>query len=125
MIWIARIAAALVGLFSLVAGGMMILSPTEMGASLGLGALSPIGLNALRADLGAFFLASAIAAGVALFGARPQWLLGAAVLYGLAFLGRLFGVAVDGAPEEIAQPLIVEATMVVLSVYAARALARG
>jgi len=125
MIWIARIAAALVGLFSLVAGAMMILSPAEMGESLGLGALSPLGLNALRADIGAFFLASAVAAGVALFGRRPQWLLGAAVLYGLALLGRIFGVVVDGVPEGIVQPLVVEFTMVVLSVFAAKALARG
>ena len=125
MIWIARIAAVLVGLFSLAMGAMMIHSPAETGETLGLGALSPIGLNALRADIGAFFLASAVAAGAALFGGRPHWLLGAAVLYGLAFLGRVFGVIVDGAPEGIATPLIVEATMVVLSVFAAKRLARG
>jgi hypothetical protein len=51
--------------------------------------------------------------------------MGAAVLYGLAFLGRVLGVAVDGAPEGIATPLVVEFTMVVLSVFAARRLARG
>jgi hypothetical protein len=125
MIWIARIAAALVGLFSLAMGVMVILSPVEAGESLGIGALSPIGLNALRADIGAFFLASAVASGAALFGGRPHWLMGAAVLYGLAFLGRVLGVAVDGAPEGIATPLVVEFTMVVLSVFAARRLARG
>lgn len=125
MIWIARIAAALVGLFSLGVGAMMILSPAEMGEGLGLGALSPLGLNALRADIGAFFLASALASGMALFGGRPHWLFGAAVLYGLAFLGRLFGIAVDGAPEGIATPLVVEFTMVVLAVFAARTLNRG
>ena len=125
MIWIARIAAALVGLFSLGAGAMTILSPTEMGEGLGIGALSPLGLNALRADIGAFFLASAVAAGAALFGGRPHWLLGAAVLYGLALLGRILGIALDGVPEGIVQPLVVEFTMVVLSVFAAKALARG
>ncbi len=125
MIWIARIAAVLVGLFSLAMGVMVILSPVEAGESLGIGALSPIGLNALRADIGAFFLASAVASGAALIGSRPHWLMGAAVLYGLAFLGRVFGVAVDGAPEGIATPLVVEFTMVVLSVFAARRLARG
>lgn len=56
---------------------------------------------------------------------RPHWLLGAAVLYGLAFLGRGFGVVVDGAPEGIATPLTVEFTMVVLSVFAAKRLAKG
>ena len=125
MIWIARIAAALVGLFSLAVGGMVIMSPAEMGESLGLGALSPLGLNALRADIGAFFLASAVAAVAALFGGRPHWILGAALLYGLAFLGRILGIVVDGVPEGIVQPLVVEFTMVVLSVFAAKALARG
>ncbi|PKQ06114.1 MAG: hypothetical protein CVT72_07530 [Alphaproteobacteria bacterium HGW-Alphaproteobacteria-11] len=125
MIWIARIAAALVGLFSLAVGAMMILSPAEMGANLGLGALSPLGLNALRADIGAFFLASAVAAGAALFVGRPHWILGAAVLYGLALFGRILGIVVDGVPEGIVQPLVVEFTMVVLSVFAAKALARG
>jgi hypothetical protein len=125
MIWIARIVAALVGLFSLGMGVMVILSPVAAGENLGIGALSPIGLNALRADIGAFFLASAVASGAALFGGRAHWLLGAAVLYGLAFLGRVFGIVVDGAPEGIATPLVVEATMVVLSVFAAKALARG
>lgn len=125
MILIARIAAALVGLFSLAVGAMVILSPAEMGESLGIGALSPIGLNALRADIGAFFLASAVASGAALFGGRPHWLLGAAALYGLAFLGRVFGVVVDGVPEGIATPLVVEFTMVVLSVFAAKRLAQG
>lgn len=124
MIWIARIAALLVGLFSLVAGAMMLMSPVEMGESLGLGALSPIGLNALRADMGAFFLASAIASAAALFGGRPHWILGAAVLYGLAAAGRLLGIAIDGAPEGVLTPIVVEVTMVVLSLFAARALAR-
>ncbi|MBX3489048.1 MAG: DUF4345 family protein [Parvibaculum sp.] len=125
MIWIARIAAALVGLFSLGAGAMTILSPAEMGEGLGIGALSPLGLNALRADIAAFFLASAVAAGAALFGGRPHWILGAAVLYGLALLGRILGIVVDGVPDGIVQPLVVEFTMVVLSVFAAKALARG
>ncbi|MFA7639677.1 MAG: hypothetical protein WCY02_10255, partial [Parvibaculum sp.] len=61
MIWIARIAAFLVGLCSLVAGAATLISPVEMGELLGIGALSDIGRNALRADIGAFFLASAIA----------------------------------------------------------------
>ena len=125
MIWIARIAALLVGLFSLVAGAMTLISPVEMGESLGIGALSDIGRNALRADMGAFFLGSAIASAAALFGGRPQWILGAAVLYGLAAAGRILGVIVDGAPEGVMQPIVVEITMVVLSLFAARMLARG
>ena len=125
MIWIARIAIALVGLFSLAMGVMALASPVQLGQALGIGALTPLGLNSLRADLGAFFLASAIASFLALFFGRPGWMWGVACLYGLAVAGRFLGIAVDGAPEGIAQPVTVELVLVVLSVYGARALGRG
>src|SRR3546814_11350533 len=94
-------------------------SPTQLGAMLGLGALSPLGLNALRADLGSFFLASAIACALALFAKRPNWLWGAALLYGLAVTARLIGVIVDGPPEGIASALIVELVLVALQIVRA------
>ena len=125
MIWITRIAVALVGLFSLAMGLTALASPVQLGDTLGIGALTPLGLNSLRADLGAFFLASAIASFLALFFSRANWMWGVACLYGLAVLGRFLGVAVDGAPEGIAQPVTVELVLVVLSVYGARTLGRS
>ncbi|MEP0708475.1 MAG: DUF4345 family protein [Parvibaculum sp.] len=125
MIWIGRIAVALVGLFSLAMGLMAFAQPVQLGEMLGLGALSPLGGNALRADLGAFFLASALAALLALFAGRAQWMWGAAALYGLAVIGRILGVAVDGAPEGAAQPIIIELVLVALSVFGAKALSRS
>ena len=124
MIWIGRIAAALVGLFSLGAGVMTILSPMEMGEGLGIercrrsgsmrcGPISPPSFWQARCRRrGALCRQAAL-------------ILGAAVLYGPALLGRILGIAVDGVPEGIVQPLVVEFTMVVLSVFAAKALARG
>ncbi|MEQ8378956.1 DUF4345 family protein [Parvibaculum sp.] len=125
MIWIGRIAVALVGLFSLAMGLMAFAQPVQLGEMLGLGALSPLGGNALRADLGAFFLASALAALLALFAGRAQWMWGAAALYGLAVIGRILGVAVDDAPEGVAQPIIIELVLVALSVFGAKALSRS
>ena len=125
MTWIARIAIALVGLFSLGMGLMALSSPVQLGNTLGIGALTPLGLNSLRADLGAFFLASAIASFLALFFGRANWMWGVACLYGLAVLGRFLGIAVDGAPEGIAQPVTVELVLVVLSVFGARTLGRS
>ncbi|MDR3499611.1 MAG: DUF4345 family protein [Parvibaculum sp.] len=122
MIWVARIGVALAGLFSLAMGGMAWASPAQLGATLGLGALTPLGLNALRADLGAFFLASAIACALALFARRPNWLWGAALLYGLAVTARFIGIAVDGPPEGVAAPVIVELVLVALLVFGARKL---
>ena len=88
-------------------------------------ALTPLGLNALRADLGSFFLASAIASALALFAGRANWMWGVACLYGLAVAGRFLGIVVDGAPEGIAQPVTVELVLVALSVFGARTLGRS
>lgn len=125
MVWIARIAVALVGLFSLAMGLMALASPVQLGTTLGIGALTPLGLNALRADLGSFFLASAIASFLALFFGRASWMWGVACLYGLAVAGRFLGIVVDGAPEGIAQPVTIELVLVVLSVFGARTLGRN
>ncbi len=125
MIWIGRIAVALVGLFSLAMGLMAFAQPVQLGEMLGLGALSPLGGNSLRADLGAFFLASALAALLALFAGRAQWMWGAAALFGLAVIGRILGVAVDGAPEGVVQPIVIELVLVALAVFGAKTLGRG
>ena len=125
MIWLGRIGVALVGLFSLAMGLMAFAQPTQLGEALGLGALSPLGLNSLRADLGAFFLASALAAVLALFAGRPQWMWGAAVLYGVAVIGRFLGVIVEGAPEGIVQPIVIELVLVGLSVLGVKTLSRS
>jgi len=124
MIWIARICAVLAGLFSLAMGLMAFMSPEQLGTALGMGALSPIGVNSMRADLGSFFLASAIACALALFAGRASWLWGAALLYAIAVIGRFVGIIVDGAPEGIAQPVIIELVLVAMLVFAARTLAR-
>ena len=125
MIWIGRIAVALVGLFSLAMGLMAFAQPVQLGEMLGLGALPPLGGNSLRADLGAFFLASALAALLALFAGRAQWMWGAAALFGLAVIGRILGVAVDGAPEGVVQPIYIELVLVALYVFGAKTPGRG
>ncbi|HCX67368.1 DUF4345 family protein [Parvibaculum sp.] len=125
MIWLGRIGVVLVGLFSLAMGLMAFAQPTQLGEALGLGALSPLGLNSLRADLGAFFLAGALAAICALFAGKPQWMWGVAVLYGLAVIGRFLGVVVEGAPEGVAQSIVIELVLVALSVLGAKTLSRN
>jgi hypothetical protein len=125
MIWAARIGVVLAGLFSLTMGVMAIISPGQLGNALGIGALSPIGLNSLRADLGSFFLASVIACVLALFANRPQWLWGAAALYGLAVIGRFIGIVVDGPPTGIVTPIVIELVMVGLLVFGAKKLGRS
>ncbi|MGV8997153.1 MAG: DUF4345 family protein [Parvibaculaceae bacterium] len=122
MVWVARIGVALAGLFSLFMGAQAFLTPVELGQTLGLGALTPLGQNALRADMGSFFLASAVAVALALFAKRPHWLYGAALLYGLAVTGRLIGVVVEGPPAGVIMPMTVELVLVVLLVFGAKKL---
>ena len=124
MIWIARIGVVLAGLFSLAMGAMAFASPEQVGTALGIGALSPIGVNSMRADLGSFFLASAIACALAIFAGRASWLWGAATLYAIAVIGRFVGIVVEGAPEGIAQPVIIELVLVALLVFGAWTLSR-
>ncbi len=50
---------------------------------------------------------------------------GAAALYGLAVIGRLLGVLVEGAPEGVVQPIVIELVLVALSVIGAKMLPRG
>ncbi len=128
MIWVARIGVVLAGLFSLIMGVMAIVSPTQLGVALGLEFSTPLpllGLNSLRADMGSFFLASAIACVLALFARRPHWLWGAAALYALAVTGRFIGVVVDGPPAGIIAPIVIELVLVVLLVFGAKKLSRA
>ena len=125
MIWLGRIGVALVGLFSLAMGAMAFVSPVQLGEMLGLGALSPLGANSLRADLGALFLAGGLASLLALFAGRAQWMWGVAVLYGLAVVGRVLGLVLDGPAEGVVQSIVVELVLVGLSVLGAKTLARS
>jgi ABC-type multidrug transport system permease subunit len=96
-----------------------------LGAALGINAATPLGLNSIRADLGAFFLASAIACGLALFAKKPNWLWGAMSLYLIAVIGRVLGVVIDGAPAGVAQPIIIELVIVAMLGFGARTLGRS
>ncbi len=122
MIWLARLAAAFVGLFSIAMGLIAAFIPERLIGILGIAAASPIGENAVRADIGAFFLASAMAAMLALFAGRPRWLYGAAFMYGCAATLRLIGILFDGAPSGVFVPIGIEIVLTLLAVFAARRL---
>ncbi len=66
-----------------------------------------------------------LAALLALFAGRAQWMWGAAALFGLAVIGRILGVALDGAPEGVVQPIVIELVLVALSVFGAKTPGRG
>lgn len=123
MLWLARGAVGLAGLFSMALGLNALFAPEALADALGIAAVSDLGRSAVRADLGAFFLASAIACAGALFAARPSWLYGAALLYGLALTGRVLDIVLAGAPEGVGVPIFIESVMVAALLFGARTLA--
>jgi hypothetical protein len=119
---LARIVVGLIAAFSLVMGLSALLAPEQVAQSLGFGALDAMGLNSLRADVGGFFLASAVFCAAGMRRGYAGWILGAALLYGLAALGRITGVAMAGAPEGVFAPIAVEIILVALLLGSARVL---
>ncbi|MEQ1509476.1 MAG: hypothetical protein ABL909_03630 [Sphingopyxis sp.] len=86
-----------------------------------------VAMNTIRADLSAFFIVSAIAAGWAAL--RPElhhWLFVPAGLFGMALLGRAIGVMMgDPCEGVIRTSMIAEAVSVLLLIGAQRWFARN
>jgi len=76
------------------------------------------GRSAVRADMGAFFVCSGLAALASLFPGQRHWLLGAIALFSTAFLGRLFGVFMAGATQGIISAMLIEAACIAALVFA-------
>lgn len=123
MIWIARITAALVLLFCLAMALLAYVDPAKSAEALGMSAQTGLGLNTYRADVGALFMVNAIACMGALFAGKQSWMLAPLAVFGLAVLGRLAGVLIDGAPEGVATPIVVELVLVAFSAFSLRKLA--
>jgi hypothetical protein len=122
MIWIARITTALVLLFCLAMALLAYVDPAKSAEALGMSAQTGLGLNTYRADVGALFMVNAIACAGALFAGKRSWMLAPLAIFGLAVLGRLSGVLIDGAPEGVATPIIVELVLVAFSAVGLRKL---
>ena len=121
---LAQLLTALVGLGSLALGAMALFAPEQAAETLGFGQPGAKGLNSVRADVGGFFLAAAVACAGGLAG-RPGWLYGAALLYGLAAVGRLTGVVMAGLPPDVAPAIVLELVIVAVLVWCARVLRRN
>lgn len=125
MIWIARTAVVLGGLFSLLMGLAAVLSPASLAETLGVSAASELGRSTLRADLGTFFLVSAAASAAALFARAPHWLYGPALIYGSAALLRSLDAVLVSAPEGIGVTIAVEVLLCAGFLFGAVKLGRG
>lgn len=119
---LAKLAAFLVGLFSLAMGLLAWVSPAQIGAILGLEPVGNLGVHSLRGDAGAVFLASALGCGLALFKGKVIGLKLPIILYGLVLIGRLISLVATGGGQDVVMPIMIEVVLIALSVFAYKTL---
>ena len=118
MTWVIRLLVAGFSALFVIIGVRALLDPQSIITQFELGRQGVTGISAIRADMGGFFIGTGVAALVGLFPGKRQWLLGAAGMVALAFLGRAIGLMSDGITANIAQSMIIEAISVALLVSA-------
>lgn len=116
MVWVIRLLVAGFAALFVIIGARTLLDPQTIIAQFELGQQNATGLSAIRADMGAFFIGTGLAALIGLMPGKREWLLGAAAMVALAFTGRVFGLISDPLTANIAQSMIIEAISVVLLV---------
>ena len=110
------------GLFFILMGVGFLIDPVGSGADFGIAPQGTMGLASIRADMTAFFL---VAGGCLVWGAwarKGDPLLVSAALMGIAIVGRLYTLAVNGPHDGWIVPIIVEAVTVILALTASRML---
>ena len=110
------------GLFFIISGIGFLAAPQASAAGFGLVAANLQGLATIRADLTGFFV---VGGGCMVWGAwrrAGDILLVPAVLFGIAFIGRLFSAIFDGTYEAFWFPMGVEALVVIVSIMGNRLL---
>jgi hypothetical protein len=119
---LARLGAALVGLFGATLGLWFFADTHAAAAAFFVQPLGNAGLATVRADLSAFFLVSGLWAFHAAWRAKGTALLVPAALYGIAISGRAVNLIAAGPYEGAATPMIVEALLVALCLFGYRTL---
>lgn len=110
------------GLFFVLMGIGFLLDPVGSGADFGIAPQGTMGLASMRADMTAFF---AVAGGCLIWGAwarKGDPLLVSAALMGIAIIGRLYTLVVNGTHDDWFVPVIVEAVTVILALIGSRML---
>jgi len=118
MTWAIRLIVIGFAALFVIIGARAMLDPQTIIAQFELGQQNATGLSAIRADMGAFFIGTGLAALIGLLPGKREWLLGAAAMVALAFTGRVFGLISDPLTANIVQSMIIEALSVLLLVAA-------
>ena len=110
------------GLFFVLMGIGFLIDPISAGADFGLAPQGTLGLASMRADMTAFFV---VAGGCMIWGGwarKGDPLLVTAALMGIAIIGRLYTLVVDGPHDDWFLPIIVEAVTIIIALMGSRML---
>ena len=110
------------GLFFVLMGIGFLIDPISAGADFGLAPQGTLGLASMRADMTAFFV---VAGGCMIWGGwarKGDPLLVTAALMGIAIIGRLYTLVVDGPHDDWFVPIIVEAVTIIIALMGSRML---
>ncbi len=117
---VARICAGLAALFGIVLGLGFLIHPVQAGANFFLSPVGIPGLAVLRADMTAFFLTGGLLSAIGAWKRNPTLLIAPIMLFATAIIGRTVSLAVDGVTPGAFMPMIVEALLVGMLIYAHR-----
>lgn len=110
------------GVFFILMGLGFLLNPVGAGADFGLTAQGTMGLASIRADMTAFFVISGVCLAWGTWAQKGDLLLVAAGLMGIAIVGRLVTLAVDGPHQGWYVPIMVEVVTLALALWGRRSL---
>ena len=114
-------ALAMIGgiIFTLIGLGFLVM-PESSAADFALLPDGVPGLAVLRADMTAFFVVGGVCMIWGAWKRNGELLLVPAALFGIAFTGRLVSAVVDGATPQFWLPMLVEASVVVVTLLGSR-----
>lgn len=122
MILATRILVGLMALFFGAMGAQFWFSLDSQAAAFGLqgavDAANLIGRASVRADFGSFFLTVCILCAYAAWKRNGSAAVGAALLFGLALMGRILSILLDGPAPGGTPPMVVEAACVAILLWA-------
>jgi hypothetical protein len=112
----------LIGVLALLIAARLWVGPEAPAAAMGLKADGGLGLATLRADVAGFFAAGGLFALAGAIRGEGRLLTPPAVLLGLALAGRLLTVGLDGYEASMLPPMVIEAVLVAILLFARRRL---
>jgi hypothetical protein len=118
-----RVSIVLSGLFLVALGVFFLKEPNVAAATLGVGAIQPYGVAALRGDFAGFFGAAGILILYAYYRSEPRYLIAPLLLMTLAVAGRLITFSANGHDHTMWAPIVIELVIIKVLFFGRRALA--